>query len=390
MGHEELELSQFDYVQHLFHGLSHLTFTLDAAITGNSPMRIWVNNVDLPTSCFMWDRSHCYYFIGDAKNDDFNKEMIKLFEYTIIPFLISKKLDVYKLEYSSKEWEPFLDLLLEDKLPIKRARVFYTLNSFLTKEWRNSLPEHFEIRKIDEDLLNSRIGNIESIIDEINECWDSVNTFLKNGFGFCLVVHLLNGKKEIQGWCTGEYFSAKKCGIGIETFREYRKKGVATAMTSAFIEQCLTSNIQPHWDAFANNHASINVARKTGFVKIEDYDVYFGSFFNSELYQGYHFFSEKKYKIAAEWFEKAAELNQNSSDSYYYAACSSSLAGEINNAVVQLNKAIGSLKKPSLRFINNIRKNQDLEALHSNDVWKVILEDLRRLESRIELTNRSN
>ena len=252
------------------------------------------------------------------------------------------------------------------------------------KNWRKKLPKHFEIQQINQDLLASEITNIQSIIEEINGGWDSIETFLKNGFGFCCIEHSNNCIKEVQGWCTGEYFNKKKCGIGIETFRGYQKKGIATAMASAFVEHCVTKNIKPHWDSFANNYASVRVANKIGFKKIEDYKVYFGSFSKSELYQGYHFYSEKKYEIAANWFEKAAELGQNEATSYYNAACSWSLAGEVNKAFLQLNKAIDSLKQPSIKFINHIKNNQDLRALHSSTKWNKILSKLREIKMRIE------
>ena len=52
-------------------------------------------------------------------------------------------------------------------------------------------------------------------------------------------------------------------------------------MASAFVEYSLSVNIQPHWDASANNEASIRVAKKVGFEKIQDYSVFFGEFTNN-------------------------------------------------------------------------------------------------------------
>ena len=379
----ELEPNQFEKIRSLFHKLQHLTFTLDAAIAKNTPMRIWVDNKDDPKSCFMWDKTHCYYFVGQAENDDFNKNLCKLFDQTVIPQAILNKSDLYKVEYSSKEWEPFLEELLKKYLPVKKSRVFLALEGYSSKKITKLPSKAFEIRKINQKLLESEIANLQSIVDEINECWDSIESFLQIGFGFCLIVHLDNDKKEIQGWCTGEYFSSKKCGIGIETFSGYRKKGYATAMASAFVEHCLKVNIKPYWDSYANNYASIRVAEKIGLKKIEDYHVYFGSFINSELYQGYHYFSEKKYEIAAKWFEKASELEQRKTESLYNAACSWSLGGESEKAFLQLNKTIDSLNNSTIRFINYMRSDQYLEVLHPFDNWNKILIRLNEVESRI-------
>ncbi|MFX0086798.1 MAG: GNAT family N-acetyltransferase [Candidatus Hodarchaeota archaeon] len=384
MDFHELEFNQFGCIRPLFHNQSHLTFILEAAIAGNSPMRIWVDESDYPQSCFMWDKMYCYYFIGEAENDAFNKKIIDHFNQAIIPQVVSNNYDVYKIEYSTKEWEPFLEILLRERLPVKKARIFMTLNKFIIKNWRKKLPKHFEIRKIDQELLENRTLNTKSIIEEIKGGWDSIESFLKIGFGYCCVVHLDNCRKEVQGWCIGEYFSKEYCGIGIKTFRGYQKKGVATAMASVFVEHCLSKNIKPHWDSFVNNYASVRVAEKIGFKKIEDFNVYFGSFSKSELYKGYYFYSEKNYKLAAKWFEKAAELDQSETNSLYNAACSWSLAGEVNKAFLQLNKAIDSLKKPSVKFINYIKNDKDLRALQSNENWVEILTRLNEIESKIK------
>jgi RimJ/RimL family protein N-acetyltransferase len=380
----ELEFSQFDQIRPLFHGKTHLTFILDAAIAGNSPMRIWTDETINPKSCLMWDKTHCYYFVGEAENDVFNKKAFELFNQTIIPQAISNDNDVYKIEYSTKEWEPFLEKILKKRLPAKRARIFLSLDKLIMKNWRKKIPKHLEIKQIDQQLLENEITNSKSIIEEINGGWGSIESFLKNGFGFCCIVHLDNFTQKIVGWCTGEYFSNNKCGIGIETVRGYQKKGIATVMASTFVEHCLAADIKPYWDSFANNYASVRVAEKIGFIKIEDYNVYFGSFSKGELYQGYHFYSEKKYGIAAKWFEKAAELGQNETNSLYNAACSWALAGEVNKAFLQINKVLDSLKEPPINFINHIKKDQDLRDLHSKRKWITILTRLDEFESKIK------
>ncbi len=332
----------------------------------------------------MWDKIYCYYFVGEAENDAFNKRIIELFNQAIIPQAILNNYDAYKIEYSTKEWEPFLEILLRERIPVKKARIFMTLDKFLMKTWRTKLPKNFKIRKIDQQLLESGIINTNLIIEEINRGWDSIESFFKIGFGFCCIVYLDNGKKVVQGWCIGEYFSKNKCGIGIKTFRGYQKKGIATAMASAFVEHCLTKDIKPHWDFFLNNYASVRVAEKIGFKDIENFNVYYGSFSKSELYQGYHFYSEKNYRMAAKWFEKAAELEQSETNSHYNAACSWSLAGEVNKAFLQLNKAIDSLKKPSVKFINDIKNEQDLKALQLSKNWVEILTRLNEIELKIK------
>lgn len=379
----ELTFNQFKNVRPLFIGSNHLVFTIDAVIAGNSPGRIWVDDLNEPSVGFLWDGYHCYYIAGTTSNTEFNTALKNLLLNKVIPKAIEKNREIFKLEYSPKEWEPILEVLLKKTLPIKSTRVFYAYKKQKISEWKDIPPNDFIIRKIDEQLLNSTIKNVDTIIDEINQCWNSIDDFLNNGFGFCLIHKPVNEETSVQGWCTGEFFSEGKCGIGIETFYTYQGRGFATAMTSAFVRHCLSVKIRPHWDAMANNHASIRVAEKVGFEKIQDYTVLFGSFTDVESFQGQHAYREGNFKTAAILFEKAAEIGDDKVRDYYNAACSWALINDVKRSITSLNKAIDNLEEPTIRFISYVRNARDFAKLHKYDDWKKILDRLRRLERQI-------
>jgi RimJ/RimL family protein N-acetyltransferase len=380
---KELKFDDFHKIRSLFTSSKHLNFTVDAVIAGNSPMRVWVDSEDKPKSVFLWDLAHCYYFGGAAENHAFCEAVEIVLKNTLIPKAIDENREIFKIEYSSTEWEPILEKILENTPPFKVLRKFLSLDTLLIPQWRDLLPSGFQIRRIDRKLLESNISNLQSIIDEIDQCWYSVDDFLANGFGFCLVYTPEDKKEEVQGWCTGEYFSADKCGIGIETFYRYRKRGFATAMASAFVEHCLSVNIQAHWDASANNKASLRVAKKVGFNEIQKYSLFLGTFTNIETFKGDHYYQEKDFTRAAKWYEKAAELNQKTFHNYYNAACSRALIGDNDYALTNLNKALDNWQKPSKRFINHIKTDTDLVNLHSIEGWKAILQRLNAIENEI-------
>jgi RimJ/RimL family protein N-acetyltransferase len=87
--------------------------------------------------------------------------------------------------------------------------------------------------------------------------WTSITRFMKCGFGF----NLATGNKVVS-WCTSEYMSKDKCGIGIATLREYQNRGLATITASAFVEHSHQRSIQPHWECNVENLASRRVAEK--------------------------------------------------------------------------------------------------------------------------------
>jgi RimJ/RimL family protein N-acetyltransferase len=110
-------------------------------------------------------------------------------------------------------------------------------------------------------------------LDEIQQIWPTVDRFVKFGFGFSLVTD-----KQAVCWCTAEYMSKHKCGIGIETIRDYQNIGLATSAASAFVDHREAKGIEPHWECNAENLASRRVAEKVGFVKEREYRVYHGKF----------------------------------------------------------------------------------------------------------------
>ncbi len=88
---------------------------------------------------------------------------------------------------------------------------------------------------------------------------------------------------EIVTWCTAEYVSAGKCGVGIETAVEHMRRGFATITASAFVEHAVAKGLTPHWDSWKMNLPSVAVAHKVGFRLISEYAVFTGRFQASKV-----------------------------------------------------------------------------------------------------------
>ena len=138
------------------------------------------------------------------------------------------------------------------------------------RDWRTRLPTGFRISVID-DRLTARgmLANADDMVAEIESCWESLSAFRRSGFGF-----IAHDARAIVCWCTAEFVSDGKCGIGIETIPAYGGHGFATLTASAFVEHCAERAITPYWDAWAYNLPSVAVAEKVGFEKAETYAIY--------------------------------------------------------------------------------------------------------------------
>jgi GNAT superfamily N-acetyltransferase len=243
-----------------------LALVMSSVGEGNTPNRIWVDNPDTPGSAFVWDTTHCLYFLGDS-NEPFRGELEKTLVSEIIPTAAKKKIYIFKIHYTP-QWEENLPGIFASFKKRKRQLYAYTAPSIEVK----SPPEGFELQKINKEFLESSIKNKLDLIEEIESCWKSVADFLDSGWGFCVT-----REGKIVCRCTAEYVGRGKCGIGIETGEEYKQLGCATAAASALVDYCLSRGITPYWDSWEDNIPSIRTAQKVGFVKISDFSVHFGS-----------------------------------------------------------------------------------------------------------------
>jgi hypothetical protein len=245
----------------------HLPLLAGAVIAGNSPARIWVDDPDRPRTAFMWDKGHHGYLAGDAENAAFNAGLT-----AFLHDRMAQGFSFFEIDYASAAWEEAIPALFHEISPVKRDRLLYVLRHPGTAGRDAPLPPGFSLQQIDAALLSAAsLKNREAVAGEIGSCWNAIERFLERGFG-CAVLCA----EEIVCWCTAEYVSEGKCGIGIETVRQYQGRGLATLAASAFVEHAVARQITPHWDAWKDNLASLAVARKSGFEELLEYSVFFG------------------------------------------------------------------------------------------------------------------
>jgi predicted GNAT family acetyltransferase len=75
--------------------------------------------------------------------------------------------------------------------------------------------------------------------------------------------------------CFSVFAGGGRREIGVDTHPQYRRRGFATLVTSAFISQCLRDGVEPMWECWADNAPSVELAKKLGFERVRDYPVYF-------------------------------------------------------------------------------------------------------------------
>lgn len=129
----------------------------------------------------------------------------------------------------------------------------------------SDLPEQYELKQIDRELYEQCL--MDGWSRDLVSPYSSYEEFQRLGIGF---VVLENGK-IVSG---ASSYSRYRDGIEIEidTKREFRRRGLATASGAALILECLSRGWYPSWDA--HNPASVALAEKLGYSFSHEYTVY--------------------------------------------------------------------------------------------------------------------
>lgn len=122
-------------------------------------------------------------------------------------------------------------------------------------------------------LAGPPLINLERVRAEVEWMWPSLERFAAHGFGVAAV-----RAGTVACWCTAEYVGAAHCGLGIETAEAYQRQGLATAAAARCVAHSLRLGREPHWECDSQNHASIRVAEKTGFTRVQTTPFWIGRF----------------------------------------------------------------------------------------------------------------
>lgn len=142
---------------------------------------------------------------------------------------------------------------------------------------RQEIPKDYRIVKVDTEfwrlLSENRFDNAEFLTDRLLESWYTFEEFQNKSTAYCTLLD-----NRIVAVIVGTSHYKNVIPIDIETEEAHRRKGLAFAMSAAFIGDCLKSNYIPQWDCVETNQASYHMACKLGFKKLRENTVYWFDF----------------------------------------------------------------------------------------------------------------
>lgn len=223
-----------------------IRFYMGHSVTDGLMGDAYTDNIDTPNFAILIVRSYCF-MSGNIEKENLQKLIDgSLKQYIIIPSDNLKILieEIFKDNVNKLE-----------RYSIKKDTVFdkEKLQGFIAK-----IPENYKLHKIDKKIAE-RIKEEQFI--------NITDNYEKYGVGYCCIYN-----DEIIGVASSNIFYKDGIEVNIKVKETHRRKGLATALASKLILECLKQNKMISWDAANLN--SVGLAEKLGFEYDSTYDIY--------------------------------------------------------------------------------------------------------------------
>ena len=254
----------------------HTAMVIASIVAGNTAAQLWeVQRSSAGAVALLWDKgNNVLYLGGEHITEVVAHDLADLIAARIRPAVLAADRPHFKARACSPSSEAALRGILGAIVLREALTLFYAFPN--TQPTRNLAPaiEGLRFTPIDSALLaDDHLQNVEHIRSEINWMWPSEERFHEHGFGVAAVVD-----RRAICWCTAEYVSPQRCGIGIATDPAYERRGAATATAARFVLEAQRRGIAPYWECGSWNAASIRVAEKVGFERVAEERYWVGAF----------------------------------------------------------------------------------------------------------------
>lgn len=266
----ELKESQFHKIEHIMKG-NLINLEIKAVANNYNPGWIFVDNLENPKSAIVWSKGiEGFYFLGQEDNLEFTNYIDKYVTDEIISRAKKTGLDRFEFSGTSRKWDIALDKIFNNRV-LHRSKQFVYKHKNLPKSLKekNIIPDGVQVRRVDEELLNSDIENLDFVKSIVLEWWNNIEDYYNNGIGFCT----LYGNVIVSS-CVSSFVSNNTMESHIVTLDRYRKKGFAKIAVKEFLGYCMTYNYEPYWDCMESNTGSRALAESLGYHKDFEYKLY--------------------------------------------------------------------------------------------------------------------
>ncbi|QIK55227.1 GNAT family N-acetyltransferase [Dysgonomonas sp. HDW5B] len=235
---------------------------------------IFVDNVENPKSFYLLHPYGMSLLFGHSKNKVFNLA----FKKYVLNENRSRKI-IEWMQVFPADWDAVLQDLLRDNLVSpssestsshdieQNVRVNFKFNKekFLRGKLANKKSDPaVEILRTDREAFEKMTGTVVPL-----NFWNDAEDFINKGVAFSLYY---DGK--LASTAFSAYLHDDKLELGIETYDEFKGKGLAYKACTALIEYCIENGFEPVWACKRDNVGSYQLAQKLGFENVKEISYY--------------------------------------------------------------------------------------------------------------------
>jgi len=273
----EIEKKDYYKVENLFTKLK-TNAAIESIFNYKNEARLFVDNIDQPESIFIINSWAYYYLAGNSENDSFNSSLYDFLENTFFPECITKEYNTGFAFYpDTDEWCRKVETMFSHLNLTKSGKTYFKYDEKrFDRNWRNKIPKGFSVKRITPEIIDS-IKNNNEFVEYINCFWTTIDQYFEKGLGYCSI-----DSEDFATICISVFASENEREVGIKTFPDFQRKGLAYVTACAYIEECLNHRYIPVWSCFSENQVSVNLAKKLGYSIEANHPIYFASLVNDE------------------------------------------------------------------------------------------------------------
>jgi len=273
----ELNKDNYYKVVDLFTSLKTNT-AIESIFNHKNEARLFVDDPEQPKSLLVLNSWAYYYLAGDATNDDFNTSMVAFLEKDFFPECIKSDTNTEFAFYPDDDkWCEKIESIFSYLNLTKSGKTYFVYDKKrFNQNWRDDIPEGFKIKRISPEIIDA-IENNKEFIDYVKFAWTSLDKYFEKGLGYCAV-----NEHDFANICISVFASEKEREVGIKTFPDFQRKGLAYLTACAYIEECLEKEFIPVWSCFSDNVKSVKLADKLGYRVEDSHPIYFANIGNKK------------------------------------------------------------------------------------------------------------
>jgi len=366
---QEMKPDEFERVRPLFQGFDY-SLSIHAAIEGNNPGRIFVDDLHRPRTAFALTVEG-YLLAGDHDNPATNEALRRLWKDRIFTGQVFVNGDwSMSLAVHPETWAARLPELVPTHEVEKIERYHYLCRA-LKLDWRSVIPEGYTVRRVDLALLHDPTVVFPEPLRgwlDFEETWWTVDNCMARGVSFCVLCG-----QEVVSWCTPDCVAGGQIDLGVITHPAHRRRGLAAVAVAATVEHCLDQGFKAiGWHCNVENAASWKTAEKVGFERNREYAYYYYMYdLTDHLAElGWYHYKRAEYAQTVQYYEQVFARRDQNPDYYYHLAASAwALLGNKEKALQYLRAAADH----GWANVEWTKQQEEFSILHGTPEWEAAL-----------------